>query len=997
MNAQAQSITVKGVITSEDDNLPIPGVSVLVQGTNTGTISDFDGNFSVKAKMGAVLQFSYLGMTEKFVTVKSAEMKVAMASSLEDLEEVVVVGYGAVKKKEVTGAVAQVKAEQIEEFVTSDLASALQGQVSGVSVTASSGEPGESASIQIRGVTSLIGSNEPLYVVDGIAQQGNPNISPNEIETIDILKDAASAAVYGTEGAGGVILITTKQGKEGKMSVSFNTSYGVQTLREGIRLMDSKETLFFNITQVDNGASIFDPGPTRVPEWLNNNNKFDDYVLVNGASTSRHTLNVSGGAKGFSYNATVNYFDQDGTLINSGTKRIDGRASTSYKSDNWRINTSVGFTTERRQRSSNGLISNALRYSPLYPLVEPAEDVIYSTGNTGDGGVRTPLEILAQALKRKNEGTRDRINASLSISRDLAQGLSFTSTIGTAITDEYTDIFSPQYSIVFLNGDPTETDPLKSIVQASSTRSTTLSTDATLRYKKRFGDHNFGAQATFAVKEETYKGFLGSKNGVLDNSVETLDGGSINPVASSFDKFKSTQLGVLGRITYDYKGKYLLSALVRRDGSAKFSPNNQWATFPSITLGWNVSDEGFWSPLKRTINNFKIRAGRGTVGNNRFNNYAYQGTVRNNSNYIFDENDTELSFGSAVYNYANANVQWETKTESNIGFDMGFFRNKISLSVDFYDSRNKDMLFPVRVPGSAGAYDGAGNVNTILNVGNMTNKGFEIAAKYKTKIGKSNFNTNFTFTRNSNKITSTAGQSLIFNTGSRINSNDLTVFAEGYEAGAFWLYETNGAINTEDRLAEYQKLKLDAQMGDIEVVDYNKDGKIDVNDRHYTGSGLPDFEIGWNFQWRYKGFDLGMNWFASVGSEIINGNKIEAYTRGRHRDLLNMWSADNPTSSIPILRDFGTDNYQTNYDYWVESGDYLRLKLITLGYSLPKDLVQKIGLTNLRMFVSSQNPITITNYSGYDPEIGGNVVRRGIDASRYPLSALYTLGVNVKF
>ena len=370
IDAQAQKITVQGTVTGADDGGPIPGVTVLIKGTTKGVSTDFDGKYSIDANTGDILLFSFLGMADQSIKVTKNILNVKLSPDVEGLEEVVVIGYGTVKKKELTGAVAQVKSDQIEEFVTPDLASALQGQISGVNIAASSGAPGEEASIQIRGISSLIGSNEPLYVVDGVAQRGNPGLSPNEIETIDVLKDAASAAVYGTEGAGGVILITTKRGQEGKMSITVNSKYGIQTLGEGLKLMNTREELFFATTQLDNGASTFYPGPTNFPEWLNNDNTFDDFVLVNNAATNQHTINVAGGTKNFSYNAVGGYFDQEGALINSGFTRINGRASTTYSSKNWKVNTSLAFTTEKNQRVGAGLITSAQRYSPTYPFVD---------------------------------------------------------------------------------------------------------------------------------------------------------------------------------------------------------------------------------------------------------------------------------------------------------------------------------------------------------------------------------------------------------------------------------------------------------------------------------------------------------------------------------------------------------------------------------------------------------------------------------------------------
>ncbi|WP_243739347.1 SusC/RagA family TonB-linked outer membrane protein [Flavicella sediminum] len=999
-NAQQNQITVTGTVIGDSDALPIPGVTILIKGTQKGTSSDFDGLFSIKTEMGATLTFNYVGMEPQEVKVTSATMAILLKSSVDELEEVVVVGYGTVKKKELTGAVAQVKAEQIEAFVTPDLASALQGQVSGVNITAASGEPGEQASIQIRGVTSLVGSNEPLFVVDGIAQQGNPGLSPNEIQSIDVLKDAASAAIYGSEGAGGVILITTKRGKEGKMSVTLNTTYGVQTLRDGIQLMDTKESLFYATTRYENGATPFVPGPVRNANWINNNNTFDGYVLINNADTKQHTLNVTGGTKNFSYNAVVGYFEQQGTLINSGFRRINGRTTTSYTTDNWKINTSLAFTTEKRERSSNGLIVNALRYTPYYPIVDPDSDVVYTNGN---GGVTTPLDILARALKKKDNSTRDRINASLSVTRNFGENLTAVATVGTAITADVRNQFTPKYTVIDLTDNTSEVDPTKSFVQVNTGRITTLSSDFSLRYKKKFGDHNIGAQTTFAIKEEGQESIQARQEGVANNNISVLNGATINPSVSNGANFDNTLIGVLGRITYDYKGKYLFSGLVRRDGSSKFGTGYKWGTFPSVSFAWNISDEDFWSNHKSVVNNFKFRISRGTVGNNRITPYSFSSGVDSSMDYIFDENDANVSYGNAVKSYATADLIWETKTETNIGVDLAFLKNKFSVSVDYYDARNKDMLFPDRLPGSAGAYY---SPNVVLNIGNMTNKGLEIAGRYRAKIGKSRLDLRGTFSKNVNEITKTAGSTVINNANSTLISGDpgsiTTVLAEGYEIGSFFLYETNGVIKTEEQLAEYQKFpsRVNAKLGDLIFVDHDESGDIDDADRHYLGSALPDFEYGINLRWSYKNFDVSTNWYGTVGAELMNGNKAAAYTYGRHKDLVNQWSVDNPTSNIPLNRGGlkeGSFNYIGSTDYWLENGDYLRLKLVTMGYSIPKNVCEKMGATSLRLFLTAQNPLTFTNYSGYDPEVGGNVTRRGLDVSRYPVTALYTLGLNLKF
>lgn len=1000
--ANAQDINVQGTVTGSEDNMPIPGVNVLVQGTNKGTITDFDGQYSVKAKSGDILVFSYLGMVDEYIKVTGSQHNVAMTVDVEDLDEVVVIGYGTVKKKELTGAVAQVKADDIQEFITTDVASALQGQIAGVNVTAASGEPGENASIQIRGVTSLTGTNTPLFVVDGIPQQGDPGLTPNEIETIDILKDAASAAVYGTRGAGGVILITTKQGKEGKMNVTFDTSYGIQNLAKTVPLMNTQEKLFFEVQRYNYTPWNFTPGPFRNPEWLNNDNDFSDYVLNNSADVKRHNLNISGSNGDFSYNVVGGFFKQEGALINSSFTRYNGRASTSYKTDKWKIDASLATTINNRVISSSGLIVNAIRYPSYYPIVDPDADEVFTNGS---GGVTTPLNILATALKKRDNFKTDRMNASLSIRRELTDDISFTTRLGSSVTNGLRNQFVPPYRVTNIEDGTSEIDPTKSYVQAYSSRETTLSWDGSLNYKKKFGNHNVGALASMALDENAREEFTAYKQGVSNSDVQVLNGATINPDAYSGFNYTTRILGFLGRVQYDYDGKYLLSASVRRDGSSKFGSKYRWGTFPSISAAWNVSDEVFWNSMKSTVNNFKIRASYGTVGNESFPAYEYSSSVIQGSDYIFDENDNIVSFGSAINSFANADVKWETSVSKNIGVDFGFLKNKITLTADYYNTEKEDMIFPVTLPGSAGAYS---DPITYLNVGNMTNKGLELGVNYRPKIGKSRLSVGATFTKNDNEITKMAGSNdLIYNGNSTLITGDpnstTTVLAEGYEVGSFFLYETDGVIQTQEELDEYRQFpsRINAELGDLRYVDYDGDGDITEADRHYAGSGMPDFEVGLNLRWNYKNFDLSMNWYGTVGSEILNGTKAAAYSYANHADLVNMWTPENPTSNIPLWTGdskSGFPNYVGTTDLWLENGDYIRLKLISLGYTLPKDVSEKIGITNLRIFTTAQNPLTITNYEGYDPEVGGsNVARRGLDVSRYPLTSIYTLGVKLTF
>lgn len=998
-NANAQDITIKGTVTDSADNTPLPGVTVIVKGTTKGESTDFDGKYTIKAKIGETLLFAYLGMKNKEVKITGTTLNVSLESDTESLDEIVVVGYGAVKKREITGAVNRVDVESIEQFVTSDVASRLQGQIAGVSISSASGEPGEAANIQIRGITSLSGTNTPLFVVNGIPQIGDPGLSPNEIETIDVLKDAASTAVYGSRGAAGVILITTKKGKEGTMNIDFETNVGFQFLGEGTPLMNTEDQLFFEINTY-NYFGGFPPVTNTNPEWLNNDNKFDDYVLVNAAEVNTYNLNISGGTKNFTYNASGSLFDQDGSLINSNFKRYNGRISTTYKTDNWNINGSVATTNENRRRSSTGLIVTASRYRPYFPEIDPNADVAFVNSS---GGTQTPAVALGQALKRKDDSTRDRTNISLGVRRKITKNLDFLTNIGASITNDFRNIFRPRFDLFNVDDGEIETDPTRSGVTTSATRTTKFSWDGGLDFKRKIGKHNISIQGVVTLEKDKNKAFFASIEGITNNEISILNGGTVNEnVGSGFD-YTTKRIGTLGRIQYNYDGKYIISALARYDGSSRFGRNFRWGTFPSVAVAWNVSSEPFWKPFKKVVNRFKLRLSHGQTGNDSFSDYEFASTIAPFADYIFDVNDASVDFGSSIRSYANRDVKWETSISNNIGVDLSFLRNKFSLTLDYYNTQKEDMLFPVTLPGSSGAYY---DPNLILNVGNMTNKGLEIAANYRANIGKSKLRIGATFTSNDNEITKVAGDGVVFNSNSTVISGDpssaASVLAKGYEAGAFFLFETNGTIQTQEQLDAYRMFpsRASANFGDLIYIDTNGDGNITNEDRTYHGSGLADYELGLNLKWDIGQFDFSMNWYGTVGAEIINGNKAATYGWQRHQDLVNQWTPNNPTSNIPSFRGRSREhpNYAGTTDYWIENGDYLRLKQITLGFSLPKETREVIGVNKFRIYASAQNPLTITSYQGYDPEIGGsNVARRGIDDSRYPISAIYSLGVKVNF
>lgn len=999
----AQTEKIQGTITDNDNGESIPGVTVQVVGQSGGTISDIDGKYSIDAAMGSVLKFSFIGMKPKKVTVTKVIHNVSMKSSSIGLDEVVAIGYGTSKKKELTGAVAQVKAEDLSRIVTSDLGTALQGQVAGVNIIASSGDPGASSEILIRGISSIDGSNTPLFVVDGIPQEGDPGLSTNEIETLDILKDAASCAIYGTRGAAGVILITTKQGKAGSISLSVNGSYGVQSITSGTPLMNTVDQSYFDLVNNRNVTGTYDDeiqlGLSKQPKGFTNNTDISDIVFVDYASVQDYNATISGGSKELSYNVVAGYYKKDGVIINSAFERFNTRINTVYKHDKWLINSSVGLTDEETDKAAGNLIVQSIKYRPTQDMIDPdATDAI--TG-IADANESNRLNNVLESFQNTDNLKRTKAFANFKINYKIAESLTFTSSLGTTITNDYRQKFNPYQETILANGTVSgSSSATTSYVEMSAGRKSALSADAGLSYSKKFNKvHSVKAIAVASIEKYVYGGFWAKQYGVSNNAIELLSGTTTNPSVGATTNYVNTLVGNIGRVQYGYKSKYLLSASVRVDGSSKFAEENRWGVFPSASAAWNISDEKFFKPIKKVANRMKIRASYGTVGNQNFSAYSYSNGIILGSDYLFGNT---LNSGATQQSYANSAVQWETSVQSNVGVDLGLFSNKLTFTAEYYNTKKENMLFPLVLPSSAGT---GIKGKTMLNIGNMTNQGFELAAGYKVQMDEVLVRFNGTFSTNKNEVTEIYGlDGFVYTDDSGLisgaaNTSKVTGIAKGYEAGAFFIYKTDGIVDTHERLAEYQKLNPAAQMGDLVHVDTNGDGAISEGDKTYGGSGLPEYEIGFNMNVDYKGFDLSMNWYAALGHEIMNGAKATAFGYGRHQDLLYAWSEANPETSIPAYR--GDTKAHANYsgytDLWLEDGSYLRLKAVTLGYSLSPRIVENMGLGKFRIYVSAQNPLTITNYTGYDPEIGGGVKSRGLDKGNYPVSSLYLVGLNVKF
>ncbi|MGM8362000.1 SusC/RagA family TonB-linked outer membrane protein [Flavobacterium sp. ARAG 55.4] len=1003
LQAQTQ-FTVKGKVTDTEGSLP--GVSILIKGTTTGTVTDFDGNYTIKAKPTDVLIFTYLGFENQEVKISNKNtVNVVMKSKVSSLDEVVIVGYGTQKKKEITGAVTRVKQEDVSKSATSDLGSALQGLIAGVNVTASSGDPGAEANVQIRGLSSVLGSNRPLYVVDGIPYDNNPNISMNEIETIDVLKDGASAAIYGTRGAAGVILITTKKPQAGIMKISLDGYYGVQKNYRHIPVPTVEEKLYIEfLNKYNQSGTVFGNSYTTIeqnPTQLTNNSNFYDVIENDLAPIQSYNLSVSGGKDGLSYNINGGFFGQEGALIKSNFERYNVRANTQYSKGKWKISTGISLRNEYTQYSPFGLILDAVKYNPYGVQVTADQTQIDNTG--GDNTEATRLSYLGYKLQTSDKALRDYFDGNISAEYSITKNLKYTARGAVSYDNTTRFTINPSFIAYDNKGDLVPSQQSK--VRNLSSRATKRTLEHILNYNKSFGNHNLGLTAVYSAERYDYGEFFAEKFDLVSNDITVINGANGQANAGSgnnqWTQNRVTKfIGTLGRLQYNYKGKYLLSLSARRDGSSKFNAEHyQW--FPSVSMGWNVSDEDFWQPFKKIAPVFKTRLSRGSTGNSGVADYSYSaGIVLNNDYVLGTGTDQNYVQGATQTDFANKNVKWETSVSTNLGFDFGFFNNKLTLTSDFYVTEKRDMLFPVLLPPSAGGGSGS---EVVLNVGDMRNTGIEYALNYRTgKKFKQNVGVNFT--KNTNTVTKMSGTNkLLYFNGSTISGHDndqdkVSALAEGYVAGAFFLMKTDGAIQSEAELLEYKKIEPTAKIGDLRYVDTDGDGRITNDDRRFAGSGTPDFELGLNYSASYKDFDFSMQWYGSFGAEIINGSKALGYKNSNNKDLIYQWTPQNPTSEIPADRGALHNNYRGWSDYWLEDGTFVRLRNVSLGYTVPKKIVDKMSLSKLRFYVTAQNPLRLTKYKGYDPEVGNNgLSTRGIDKGTVPQSSKVTAGLQFEF
>ncbi|GAA4820822.1 TonB-dependent receptor [Algivirga pacifica] len=1009
--AFGQERIINGKVTDAETGESLPGVTIMVVGeVSTGTTTDYEGEFSLSINEGVTeISLSYIGYKTQVIELgNQSTFEIALQVDVKSLDEVIVVGYGIQTKKEITGSVASVQSEDIANIPTSDLGESLQGMIAGVDVQSSSGRPGASANVQIRGVVSATSAGSPLYIVDGIPFRENPNIAPEQIESVDVLKDGAAASIYGTRAAGGVILITTKKGTEGTFNVDFNGYSGIQNIVSSTSLMNTTQQLYVEQMQL---AAI---GQKPImflfnPNALYNDSDYVGDVLNDNARMQSYNLGVSGGSQNLTFNLSANYFDQAGVMINSGFERLSTRMNGEYRKGKFRAFASVGITQETTEQEPWALYEYAIIQKPWNVALGNLESV---GGNSVFVPSQNPIQFgwLARQLQNTDVREVNSTNLALTMEYEILEGLKYQVNLGKNTWDYERVFFRPQFIVYNDNGIVPTGSTMDAMLDQNYISNNSQTLENILKYNHRFGKHQLGVTAVYSWEEYHSKQFGIGVVGLLSNETPVLGAGEtgLKPTGS-----QNTQslIGKMARVQYDYDDRYLASFSIRNDGSSNFAPENRYGTFFGGSVGWNISEEVFFkeSAALGSISNLKLRASYGEVGNQNIGPYRYMPVIEAGVDYPFGaEGKEELGVGSIQRQYANEGIKWETTISKNIGLDLGLWEDRLSFTADIYQNDKKDMLLNQRIPPSSGTWPtrAASQFNYIVvNAGDMVNKGLEFSAQYREKYESGlKWSISATYAKNINLVTDLNGlEGFALSGGRPITSRgertDYTTFLiKGYEAGAFFLLEHQGVIKTQEELEAYRILNPSAMLGDMMYKDQNEDGKIDDNDRVYKGSGQAKFNIGSSLNVEYKGIDLSAQLYYSHGAKVFNGAKLFAYGAGRHLDQYYMWTPQNTDSDIPTVRgNQEHENTRARSDYYLEDGTYMRVRNITLGYTFPKTLFAE-KINSLRLYVTAQNPFTLTKYSGYTPEVGGDgLFTRGVDMGNYPVTRRLLGGLKFSF
>ncbi|MEI6888099.1 MAG: SusC/RagA family TonB-linked outer membrane protein [Bacteroidales bacterium] len=987
--AFAQVRTVTGTVRAKDTRETLPGTTVRLKDSPTGTVTDLDGKFSIQVKQDkAVLVFSFIGYTTQEVEVNTQKaLDVFLDPSNISLQEVVVVGYGTIRKSDLTGSVSSVKSDDIMKITSVDPVQSLQGKVSGVQVTSTSGTPGETPVVRIRGVGTFNNAS-PIYVVDGVILDDISFLNSADIKSMEVLKDASATAIYGSRGANGVIMVTTKSGgtAEGKTAFSITGEYGIQSIVRDIKLLSGPD--FATVANQINPGTYNNVNAVNSTDWQK--------LIFHIAPVYNFQASASGSSKTVQYYIGLGYFKQDGIIDKSNYQRITVKFNNTFNLTPFlKFGNNITITPFTQQNSPN-VTFQAYR---AIPTILP----YYADGSFAAlDGVGNPLADLAYS-NNFSKGIRGVGNIYAEV--DFLKHFAVKSSLGIDAGYYKSESFTPKFTVYEPNGAPSQQQNLLSSLSKNWGDNMTWLWENTLTYMQDIKKHSINVVVGYTMQNTTSEGVgLYGRNIIRDsknfwyinpsyiydpsNNVNT-----INSIGNGVDaNAYYSMVSLLGRVNYTYDNRYIVTLTFRRDGSSKFSEQNRWSNFPSVAAGWNISQEKFMQKAG-FISNLKIRASWGQIGNDKIQYYDRYSVVNNGLVTVFGLNAT--AYPAATYGISgNPNLKWEVSSQTDVGLETGFFNNRLTGEFDFYNKVTNDILVQLSTPGYFG--NGPGQ-KVRFNAASVLNRGFEFNVGWKDKIGELKYGIGFLGTTVHNEVLSIGGNSGVDSVlmgGYLGNGIPVTQSKVGLPIGAFYGYQTDGIFQSQAELNAYPHY-AQAGVGDLRFVDVNHDGVINGQDRTYIGSPIPKFIFGFNLDLQYKGFDFSINIQGQTGNKIFNAkDAVRPDPYNFEASVLSAWYGPGTSNTEPRAS-YGGYNY-TPSDRFIQNGSFVRIRNVILGYTLPQKLSNKMYMQKLRFYLKVDNLSTLTKFTGYSPEIGSqDVLSNGIDFGGYPVTALYAFGINI--
>lgn len=1014
MQLLAQEKVINGKVSNKDGD-PIANVSVLVKGTKVGTVTDGSGNFSLNVSVKSrTLVVTSVGYQPQEVSITGSDLRIVLESANSDLGEVLVVGYGSQKVTKVSGAIATVKSADIEKLKPVRMEDALQGRASGVTVI-SAGSPGVKPTVLIRGIPSYTGT-DPVVVVDGSIQTLDDlnSINPSDIETINVLKDAATTAIYGVKGGNGVIVVTTKSGRKNqKTEFNYNGNYAVQEVLNTIGVLNATEyAAIINEGSVTSGGNLIFPDLSTLGVGTN----WQDQIFKQ-APMQNHTISARGGSEKMSYFLSGGYLGQDG-IVGGGEKsffnRINATSNLTFDlTSKLKFIANTTYTNLKNagvpENAINSVLSNALNFDPTLPVFNTNPST-YGTYSVSPYILSEIVNPLTQLQDTYNKGNTNKLYGKLELQYDLLKNIKFTSRFGYTHTNVDVKSFTPLsfYGTSHINSTLTEDGSPRvgshNSVYEAKTNYFNYTFENFANYKVNIGkNQQLDAVLGFSMAKITGSNISGTRQDVPFNSWEFADLSSATGIATNNGldvgsyQYERRNLSYFSRLDYDFKEKYLVSATLRRDGSYAFGVNNKFANFFSGSLGWVVSNENFFK--SDFFNYLKLRGSYGVTGNEnvspqfqRISTLVYAYGLGQNAGYTFGNEPT--SIGATVASFRNDNLKWEQQAQLNAGLDIRFFNNKFSFSGDYFRKDISGLLFTPTLS----LYLGTAALPTD-NIGTTRTSGIDLNLGYSDAIGKHfTISTNLTYTKATNMVTET-NNGLINGGGYGIPYQTITRFEKGYAPGYFFGFKTDGLFQNQAEVNAWAT-QPGAQPGDIKFVDLNKDGVINSDDRTYLGNPFPDFTMGWSLNLQYKGFDFTSFVYASVGNEVYRAYERNLAMTNKFRNVLGRWTGEGSTNnaSTPRFSFVDANNNTRVSDRYIEDGSFIKIKNLQLGYTLPSvNALQKRNISKVRIYAQVKNALTFTKYSGFDPEISGGIFDTGVDRGFYPQARSWAVGLDIKF